>query len=392
MAAYIKKEDVSTENIYEYDFDYETGEFSGYWLKFKYVDVPMDTKDPFAPEQDGNAYAVYDCYLFDIDDISTINETYYVDYFYVDKDTYDDLVEDEDEILGTVFVMPYEITDGIMTVNKFYIPDNFNIEDYIPEEPVEPDEPDEPTETAYLTPETTYNEETVYLNNLLLTDNLTGNEAIPDMQYFKFTGHLDAAYNDDEWVSPGWLSFRNLEDPNDEISYIYIQYMKDTTNNHHVIEIDVCGTAIFEGYIEDDSFDITEDHEYVLGLFVDESNHVTVSFEVDGTELSNNVEIDNFYDVSEHITEELTDGNAVISVWKDNLWLFDWTHDVLGSNVLHVNEPFFYYSGISVSNDGMQGPDSGWYTWTATDGSTLSNGTDIIRLSIPETTQEDPQE
>ena len=85
MAALIKKEDVSTDNIYEYDFDYETGEFSGYWLKFKCVNVPMDTRDPFAPVQDGNAEAVYDCYLFDTDDISTINETYNVDYFYVDK-------------------------------------------------------------------------------------------------------------------------------------------------------------------------------------------------------------------------------------------------------------------------------------------------------------------
>ena len=145
MAALIKKEDVSTDNIYKYDFDYERGEFSGYWLKFKYVNVPMDTRDPFASVQDDNAYAVYDCYLFNTDDISSINDTYDVEYYYVDKDTYDDLVE-EDKMINDYPFLPYEVTDGIMTVNKFYIPDNFDKEDFKSEKPDEPVEPDEPTE------------------------------------------------------------------------------------------------------------------------------------------------------------------------------------------------------------------------------------------------------
>ena len=146
MAAYIKKEDVSTDNIYEYNFDYEKGEFSGYWLKFKYVNVPMDTRDPFAPVQDDNAYAVYDCYLFDTNDISSINKTYVVDFYYVDKDTYDDWVDAGDRRLENYSILPYEVTNGTMTVNKFYIPDNFNIEDYKHEKPDEPIEPEEPTE------------------------------------------------------------------------------------------------------------------------------------------------------------------------------------------------------------------------------------------------------
>ena len=147
MAAYIKKEDVSTDNIYEYD--YEDGAFSGCWLKFKYVSVPMDTRDPFNPVQDDNAYAVYDAYIFDTEvrDVKSLIEALSggqsIDFFYVEESVYQGIVADDPKFLGVYSLIPYQITDKIMTVNKFYIPADFNIEDYKPGEDVEPEEPTE---------------------------------------------------------------------------------------------------------------------------------------------------------------------------------------------------------------------------------------------------------
>lgn len=136
MADYIKKEDVSTDNIYEYE--YADGAFSGYWLKFKYVSVPMDTQDPFNPVQDGDAEAVYDAYIFEsgVRDVGNLIDSLAqektVDYFYVEESVYQDIAEDNPKILDSYSLIPYQITDKIMTVNKFYIPDIFNIENWKP--------------------------------------------------------------------------------------------------------------------------------------------------------------------------------------------------------------------------------------------------------------------
>ena len=139
MAAnFIKKEDVSTDNIYGYE--YEDGAFSGYWLKFKYVSVPMDTRDPFNPVQNADAEAVYDAYIFDTEvrDVKSLIESLSggqsIDFFYVEESVYQGIVADDPKFLGVYSLIPYQITDKIMTVNKYYLPADFDIKDYEPED------------------------------------------------------------------------------------------------------------------------------------------------------------------------------------------------------------------------------------------------------------------
>lgn len=380
MAAnYIKKEDVSTDNIYEYNFDYEKGEFSGYWLKFKYVNVPMDTRDPFAPKQAGDAYAVYDCYLFDTSaEISGLYKEYTIDYYYVDKDTYDDLVE-EDKMINDYPFLPYEVTDGIMTVNKFYIPDNFNIEDYKSE--------------VYITQvDDTHEDYNINLFNIYKDPLTFGVE---------YTGHAVS--------SPSYVEGLNIITSKDyNRSIDWCKFYIDDTNHFKIDLYDGTNSSLLLWADIPQDFDFTADHTYMFTIETDTSdiNNGIVRFvpklEVDNILLNNILEdFGSPYYLEFDVSGGTTNAEAFMEQFLSNIWMFRYDpnsdnpsqdgYHAVGPNWEISQVKIFYMDGSSLLDHG----DIQEHVLRAVSDKSLSDGTNEYTLEpmgTSEETQEEPTE
>ena len=315
MAAnYIKKEDVSTDNIYGYG--YEDGAFSGYWLKFKYVSVPMDTRDPFNPVQNADAYAVYDAYIFESevrdtkDLIESLNDNHAIDFFYVEESVYQGIVADDPKFLDEYSLIPYQITDKIMTVNKYYLPADFDIKDY-------EQDPDEPVEIVYITQgDGVYGDYNINLFNIY-QDQLTYG--------VEYTGHT---LSQPDLTGGDQLSIITSKDYNRSIDWCDF-YIDDT--NHFKIDI-YDGTnsslVLFADIPQD--FDFTEDHTYRFTLAVDTTNisngimRFVPQLLVDNTVLYNILETLEGY--HPYVEFNVSGGTTAVETFQEqflsNIWMF----------------------------------------------------------------------
>jgi len=314
MAAnYIKKEDVSTDNIYEYE--YADGAFSGYWLKFKYVSVPMDTRDPFNPVQNADAYAVYDAYIFESevrdtkDLIESLNDNHAIDFFYVEESVYQAIAAEDAEFLDSYSLIPYQITDKIMTVNKYYLPADFDIKDY-------EQDPDEPV-TIYITQgDGVYGDYNINLFNIYQDPLTFGVE---------YTGHT---LSQPDLTGGDQLSIITSKDYNRSIDWCDF-YIDDT--NHFKIDI-YDGTnsslVLFADIPQD--FDFTEDHTYRFTLAVDTTNisngimRFVPQLLVDNTVLYNILETLEGY--HPYVEFDVSGGTTAVETFQEqflsNIWMF----------------------------------------------------------------------
>lgn len=335
MAAnYIKKEDVSTDNIYEYE--YADGAFSGYWLKFKYVSVPMDTQDPFNPVQDGDAEAVYDAYIFDNEPkpvtilIGSLNNNNVIDFFYVEESVYQTIAANDPKFLDEYSLIPYQITDNIITVNKYYLPADFDINDY-------EQDPDEPVEVVYVTP---YHSDRGNLQNLKLGDKFEG--IIAAVEY---TGYFETA--DDSTIIPGdkynFGIFRSMDPqtPDAQAGLCYMTIVPTTSILYVYLNNEYCG-----------KFDLSDLHlntENTLGFMLtinrDEISQGKISFvpkfylgnltvdDPDPVLLENLISEDSTEEdpLSDRITFDVSQGTdemmAFVQQFQANTYLFDFWKD-----------------------------------------------------------------
>lgn len=315
---YIKKEDVSTDNIYEYE--YADGAFSGYWLKFKFVEVPMDYKDPFNPVQNDNAFAVYDAYIFENEVgavtklINSIRRGNTVDFFYVEESVYQAIASDEPQTLEDYRLIPYQITDKIMTVNKYYLPADFDIKDY-------EQAPDEPVEIVYITQSDNdvYGDYNINLFNIY-RDPLTYG--------IEYTGHTSTAVDlTEEEINLGILTSRDYTNDVDwcalsmDQNYIYCTIYNGT-------DYISCGVFVLP-----ENFDLSVDHIYGFGIGVrtSEINNGQISFVptlfIDNSELTNLAGTGEFIDnYSPMITFDVSGGtdnvNSFMQSFISNIWMF----------------------------------------------------------------------
>lgn len=386
-ANYIKKEDVSTDNIYEYE--YADGAFSGYWLKFKYVVVPMDTRDPFNPVQNDNAYAVYDAYIFesevrDVNDlIESLPNNNVIDFFYVEESVYQAIASDEPQTLEDYKLIPYQITDKIMTVNKYYLPADFDIKDYEEEVP----DPDEPVTVVYVTA-TDFEPATEGEPNNDYNINL--GRIIDGHQLFALTitGHIDesAEILDDSFypISPFSSDFKGTD-------YFSIQYKHDSSTGYHQIWMSTNegNGTFFVGNLPVD-FNVHEDHKYFLIMDISDSTseyyRFTPYLHVDDQNIPNEIDGSGegtYYEYKPYVEFDITGGTTEANQWaynfQYNMFLFYLVN--VGTDNSYTNDPLFLVSDVIIHYDFARDPStSPSLHLTPVDEHNLTDGTNNYRL------------
>jgi len=389
MAAnYIKKEDVSTDNIYEYE--YADGAFSGYWLKFKYAAADMDTRDPFNPVQNDNAYAVYDAYIFESEVravtnlIDSIFRDKAVDFFYVEESVYQAIAEDNAEFLVSYRLIPYQITDNIMTVNKYYLPADFDITDW-ETEPEEPEDPDEPVTVVYVT----QSDNDVYGDYNI---NLYDINEDPLTYGIEYTGHTSSPV--DFTMGDVNLGIITSTDYNDGTEWCALSMSQDYIycTIYNGTEYISCGVFVLP-----ENFDLSVDHTYGFALAVDTSEIGVgqVSFVpqlfIDNSELTNLAGTGDFIDTySPMITFDVSGGtdslNSFMQSFISNIWMFRYTPNgdspregyspIDGINWEISEVKILYMDGTDITNIG----NTQERVFTAVNDKTLSDGTNTYTL------------
>lgn len=391
MAAnYIKKEDVSTDNIYEYE--YADGAFSGYWLKFKYVEVPMDTRDPFNPVQNDNAYAVYDAYIFEseLSDVTNLigGMLEQVDFFYVEESVYQTIATESPKYLDDISIIPYQITDNIITVNKYYLPADFDIADW-ETEPDTPVDPDEPVTVVYVTatdfePATEGEPNNDY--NINLGQIINGHQLFA----LTITGHIDesaaADIIDDTFysISPFSSDFKGND-------YFSIQYNHDSSTGNHQIWMSTNegNSTFFVGNLPAD-FNVHEDHKYFLIMDISDSTseyyRFTPYLHVDDQNIPNEIDGSGegtYYEYKPYVEFDITGGTTEADQWAYNFQynMFLFYLIVGGTDNLYTNDPLFLVSDVIIHYDFAGDPStSPSLHLTPVDEHNLTDGTNNYRL------------
>lgn len=291
--------------LYKYDYSYEDKKFSGLWAKLDSLRYNSDKVTGLVDKEGGPIGCDYSVYLFDdyagedIDkavnnDIRALFKSLEgeVNYnnIYVLPEVFEAIKDSE--LLTDFNIFKYDYRNKMITINKPWIPDDFDINDYIPEEPVG---------TEYVTPRIMEGEGVNDINNFDVGYQLSSNANInsPVINAIEFTGHAESGLSFE--TATDYLMgvpFGHIFNETNETEYYNLYYIyNDPGYPNLVIELLNGSDIIKRTYtISEDTFkdfNIEEDHTYKMVLEMNSTDvkstgiiHVVPSLYIDGNRLS----------------------------------------------------------------------------------------------------------